>query len=155
MPDPSRTLTERTEIEDHGASRVIRSWHPNGILVKESRFKIMPDGSFLAHDVTRRWNSAGELIGSFEFVDGNGVQRDWYDNGQLAFENPMTDGKLTGLQRGWDESGYLICERFFYHGAPVSKKRYRELQQTDSTIPHYDDDAFRTVSQKRKAHGAE
>jgi antitoxin component YwqK of YwqJK toxin-antitoxin module len=65
--------------------------------------------------------------------DGNGVWRQWFDNGQLFGEIPMVDGQFTGLQRGWDDSGYLMVERFWYRGKLVSKKRYWELQNTDTS----------------------
>ena len=82
--------------------------------------------------------------------DGTGVFRQWFDNGQLFGEIPMVDGQFTGLQRGWDEGGYLLVERFWYRGKLVSKKRYRALQAVDATIPQYADEAFATIAQKRK-----
>ena len=150
MTDPSGTLIERSEIEDDGDVRIVRGWHPNGTLVKEERCKLLPDGRIVLNGLTRRWNSAGELVGSYEVVNGNGVQREWYDNGQIRFENPLVNGLLTGMSRAWDEGGYLIVERFYYRGGPVSKKRYAELQKSDSTIPKYAAAEFRTITQKRK-----
>jgi hypothetical protein len=150
MTEPSTTSIGRTEIEDKEDVRIIRHWHPNGTLVEEQHCRMLSDGRFVLDGTTRRWNSDGELIGSFELRCGTGTQRLWFDNGQLQGENPMLDGFLTGLQRAWDEGGYLLAERFFYKGAVVSKKRYRELQDTDPSIPRYGETDFRTVVQKRK-----
>jgi antitoxin component YwqK of YwqJK toxin-antitoxin module len=150
MADPSSTLIDHTTIEDSGSTRIVRGWHPNGLLVKEKRGKFLSDGRFVLHGTSSRWNSAGELIGPFDFIDGNGVASEWYDNGQLMHQVPMRDGYMTGLMRAWDEGGCLLVEKFYYRGRPVSKKRYRELQHEDKTIPQYDEADFRTIAQKRR-----
>lgn len=150
MTEPSHTSIGRTDIVDDASVRFVRHFHPNGVLVEEQRCKILFNGTCVLDGTSSKWNSNGDLIGTFDIVDGTGVQRVWYDNGQLSCENPMVDGLLTGLQRGWDEGGYLLFENFWYRGAHVSKKRYRELQDSDPRIQKYDDMEFRSVAQKRK-----
>lgn len=150
MTEPSHTSIERTEIEDVGDRRTVRHWHPNGTLVEEERSMLRPDGTPLLDGTSSRWSSNGILLGSFDMKQGTGTQYVWYDNGQLAGENPMVHGMLTGLQRGWDESGYLFFEKFWYQNRAVSKKKYRELQTRHHNIPQYLDDAFISIVHKRK-----
>ena len=150
MVEPSRTSIDRREVEEDGEYRVHRYWHPNGTLVEEGRYRINHEQSLALHGETRRWNSDGKFIGSYKLINGTGTQLVWYDNGQLFCENPLVNGTLNGLQRCWDESGYLLYEKFWYRNQIISKKRYRELQETDSTIPKYDDADFQSITQKRK-----
>jgi antitoxin component YwqK of YwqJK toxin-antitoxin module len=35
----------------------------------------------------------------------NGVERKWYENGQIASQRYFLDNKPTGLARGWLENG--------------------------------------------------
>ncbi len=150
MPDPSLPKIDQVTTEDVGDTRIVRQWHKNGRLSTELRCKRRGREFFIYHGESKQWSSDGELIGSFSMQDGTGVWRQWFDNGQLFGEIPMVDGQFTGLQRGWDESGYLMVERFWYRGKLVPKKRYRELQATDADIPQYPDEAFATIALKRK-----
>ncbi len=150
MPDPSLPKIEKVTTEDSEDVRIVRQWHKNGRLITEIRGKRRANGSFVYHGESRQWSSDGELIGSFTMQDGTGVWRQWFDNGQLFGEMPMVKGQFTGLQRGWDETGYLMVERFWYRGKLVPKKRYQKLQTTDAEIPQYPNEAFATIAQKRK-----
>lgn len=138
-------------IEDVGDLRAVRTWHENGTLIREWMYKRNHAGTFLLHGESRQWRSSGELIGSFVMEDGSGIIREWYENGTLASELTMHKGKPTGLLQVWDESGYLLGDRFFYEGKTVPKKRYREIQQTNPEIPQYPQEAFANVASKRKA----
>ncbi len=151
MPDPSRPKIVKTITEDKGDIRFIRHYHQNGQLVKEIRCKRMIGGERIAyHGKSRQWSSDGRFIGSFTLNEGTGVCREWYDNGQMARETSMVDGKITGLPRAWDEGGFLLGERFYYQFKHISNKKYRELQESDPNVPRYPDDAFENIAKKRK-----
>lgn len=51
------------------------------------------------------WNSAGSP---------EGMQRDWYPNGQLKSERSYTNGKLTGSSRRWYSNGQLKYKAMHY-----------------------------------------
>jgi antitoxin component YwqK of YwqJK toxin-antitoxin module len=153
VPDPSRTQVARTETDEVGDRRVIRHYHQNGRLVRELKGKLSePD--FVYDGESRQWSSEGDLIGSFTMSEGTGVFRDWYDNGQICSEMSMVDGKLMGLLRAWDETGYLLAEHFYCGFKRISKKKYRELQTTDPSAPQYPENAFLSITQKRKLAAA-
>jgi antitoxin component YwqK of YwqJK toxin-antitoxin module len=93
---------------------------------------------FVYHGESRQWSSTGKLIGSFTATDGTGTFREWFDNGQLFGEIPMVNGQFMGLQRGWDESGYLLVERFWYRGSSCRRSDIascRGLTQPSRSIP--------------------
>ena len=151
MPDPSRPKIAKTETEDNDDVRVIRHYHQNGQLVKELYFKWLTADRLVWHGKSTQWSSDGELIGSFTMVEGTGISREWYDNGQICCEISMVDGKIMGLLKCWDEGGYLLADKFYYGFKPISKKKYRELQANDPSVPHYPDEAFESITKKRKA----
>ena len=149
MPDPSLPQIESSTFEDNGLVRTQRKWHLNGQLIKEIRLK-QKEGEYVLDGESRQWSSDGELIGTSTFNEGTGVFRNWYDNGKLFGEMSMVAGLRTGLQRGWDETGYLLVEQFWYRNQQVSKKKYRELQAADASLPQYGPEAFQPISKKRK-----
>jgi antitoxin component YwqK of YwqJK toxin-antitoxin module len=149
MPDPSLPRIESSTFEDIGPVRIQRKWHHNGQLIKEIKLKQKGD-NYVLDGASTQWSSDGELIGTSTFNEGTGVFRDWYDNGQLFGEISIVEGLRTGLQRGWDETGYLLVEQFWYRNQQVSKKKYRELQAVDASIPQYEPEAFQPISKKRQ-----
>lgn len=45
---------------------------------------------------------------SWRFQHKNGVQREWYKNGQLKSERPYKNDKMHGTFKQWDENGKLL-----------------------------------------------
>ena len=77
----------------------------------------------------RRFHSNGEPQQEFFFNDKgirNGTQRYYHDNGQLALEVSVIDGKETGTMKRWDEKGKLVEEKKMTDGKLIegSIKRY-------------------------------
>jgi hypothetical protein len=53
----------------------------------------------------------------------------WYENGKLAEEMPMRDGKIEGLGRSWYESGFLKTELKIHDGEVVESKTWPDGQK--------------------------
>ena len=66
---------------------------------------------FTGEAVTYNW--LDELRSLATYVDGfrEGVQREWYDGGQLKSDMTVHKGRLTGATREWDEDGNLVREQ--------------------------------------------
>ena len=48
-----------------------------------------------------------------------GVFRRWYENGKLAEEIPMRDGKIEGVGRSYYESGFLKTQLEIHDGKVI------------------------------------
>ena len=56
----------------------------------------------------------------------DGLQRGWYEDGQLKYERNYKYGKEDGLNREWYENGQLQYERNYKDHELLSKKCYDE-----------------------------
>ena len=67
-----------------------------------------------------------------KYVNGKkeGVQKSWYESGQLESEKNYKDGKAEGIQKWWNEDGQLEDERNYKDGEKhgVQKSWYRSGQ---------------------------
>ena len=115
--------------QKHG---VLRTWHRNGVLASEERYRIG-----LLHGVCRQWDEAGRLLGRYKMVHGTGVQRAWHDNAQLQMAVSTVRGEFCGRNRIWLRDGALLSERFHLHGRVVSAAKYREAAARDKTLPRF------------------
>jgi len=107
-----------------------RRWHRNGQLAEE---RIYRHG--LVHGLCRQWNDAGKLLGSFQMVNGTGVQKSWHDNGRLHMEFSMVEGQFCGHGRTWLRDGTLVVEDFSLFNRKVTPAQYRRAAVTDARLP--------------------
>lgn len=65
--------------------------------------------------LNRDWYLNGQLEAEFSAVDGRrqGLYRSWHDNGQRKRELTYEAGLRQGVQKSWDENGQLISEATF------------------------------------------
>ena len=61
-----------------------------------------------------------------KFVNGNGVDKGYYENGQLRYETNYKDGIVDGLGKGWYENGQLKSEWSYKDGELISEKCWDE-----------------------------
>ena len=61
-----------------------------------------------------------------KYVNGkeDGVQKDWYDDGQLRSESNYKDGKSEGVQKWWYENGQLEFEGNYKDGKKHGKETW-------------------------------
>lgn len=107
----------------------------NGVLQAEMEVR---DG--VVEGVAKSWNDRGTLLGTYEIRNGNGVVRQWYDNGQLMSETPMVCGLFTGRGRIWWADGEIMSDDYWIRGRQVSRKRYFEACQSDPSLSNYADE---------------
>ncbi len=107
-----------------------REWHRNGQLAEEEIYR-----HGLLHGLCRQWNSDGKLLGSFQMVNGPGVQKSWHDNGRLNLEFSTVAGEFCGRGRTWLRDGTLIAENVTLFNRAVTPARYRRAAATDPRLP--------------------
>jgi len=114
----------------HGKNK---RWHENGLLAWEWNFKDgIPDG------VGNQWDLDGNLIVTYEIVNGSGIQKMWVE-AQLSFvESTWHKGKMTGRTRMYMKDGTVINEGYQFQGKMVSENQYLEECKKDATLPRYD-----------------
>lgn len=132
---PNGNLRGECSADNGKAVGTTRLWHENGTLAWECPFD-----SGLQHGLVRQWNRNGELLGEYHMDRGTGLEKQWYESGQLERESFSIAGKLCGRFRAWEEDGLLESEEYYVMGKQVSKKKYDEACKTDPTLPRYEDD---------------
>jgi len=111
-----------------------RTWHPNGRLASEEFFE-----HGLLHGLCQQWNRHGEPLGSFQMKHGTGIQREWFDNGQLQLETSTVDGKFTGRIRTWLRDGTLVSEQYAVENRNVTPAAYSIATARHPNYPRYVD----------------
>jgi len=119
-------------LRDGKRHGVVRTWHRNGGLASEERYR-----NGLLHGVCRQWNEGGELLGEFEMNRGTGIQREWHDDGRLKIEVSTVHGVFCGRNRIWLRDGTLLSDRFYLHGKQVRAEQYRAAAKADPTLPQF------------------
>ena len=68
--------------------------------------------------VQKDWYDDGQLRSESNYKDGKseGVQKWWYENGQLWTEGHYKDGKEEGVQKSWHENGVLAYTEYYKDG---------------------------------------
>ena len=68
--------------------------------------------------VQKTWFESGQLMYESNYKDGEleGVQKWWYENGQLMSKFNFKDGELEGISNGWYENGQLYSELNYKDG---------------------------------------
>ncbi|HZZ26383.1 MAG TPA: toxin-antitoxin system YwqK family antitoxin [Pirellulales bacterium] len=76
-----------------------------------------PDGASVA------WNADGKKISEVHFAHGqlDGVQQQWFPNGQLQVQKEFKGGKLNGKAIQWNDKGEKLQEQDFADGKPVKQ----------------------------------
>jgi hypothetical protein len=126
---PGIVVQEHRYVGDqlHGPQR---EFYRNGQLAEE---RIYRHG--LAHGLCRQWNADGKLLGSFQMVNGTGLQKSWHDNGQLNMEFSTVAGKFCGHGRTWLRDGTLTGEDVTLFNREVTPAQYRRAAATDPRLP--------------------
>ena len=112
-----------------------RTWHRNAKMASEEFYQ-----HGLLHGLCRQWSERGKLLGSFRMKHGTGIQREWFDDGQLRLETSTVDGKFTGRTRTWMRDGTLVFERYVIENHDVSRMEYRTAARKHPEYPNYSDD---------------
>jgi len=113
----------------HGSHR---TWHHNGKLASEEFYE-----HGVLHGLCRQWNERSKLLGSFRMNRGTGIQREWFDDGQLRLETSTVNGKFTGRTRTWMRDGTLVFERYVIENHEVSPKEYHVTARKHPEYPSY------------------
>lgn len=113
----------------HGA---YRTWHPNGRIASEEFYE---HGRL--HGSCQQWNRQGEPLGAFQMKHGTGIQREWFDNGQLQLETSTVAGKFTGRTRVWLRDGTLVSEQFAIENRNVTPAAYVAATAKHPEYPRY------------------
>jgi len=99
----------------YGKRYIIKDYYPDGILYIEYNFNT---------DIQRQWYPNGKIKGIFNIDkkhELHGLQKVWYENGNLHKEYNKKHGKKDGILRIWNEDGNIIRDEFYYNGELVDK----------------------------------
>ena len=107
-----------------------REWHRNGQLAEEEIYR-----HGLLHGLCRQWNADGKLLGSFQMVNGTGVQKSWHDNGWLHMEFSTVEGQFCGRGRTWLRDGTLIADEITLFNLKATPAQYRRAAASDARLP--------------------
>ncbi len=86
--------------------------------------------------IQKEWYENGQLKYERNFKEGkkDGIQKEWYENEQLFYEGNYKKGEFEGKQKMWDEDGQLKLEENYYTGDDPS------LQGKKDGIQIWDED---------------
>lgn len=117
----------------------------------------------LVHGSAKQFDARGRLIFESPFKHGTGTDYWCYDDGRLAEEHPLIEGKPSGCERWWSEDQKSIYSethwlngewhgikrewtrgrldrsfpQFFMRGRRISKRTYLAAARRDTTLPPY------------------
>lgn len=112
----------------HGPDRI---WYANGKLAQE----IMYDMYVPVYG--KKWDEQGNLTGWYEFIDGTGIELQWYPNGNIKLERQWVNGKTTGRCSLYWDNGHRMKDTYYLYGSKVSKKRYLNECEKKPNLPRY------------------
>jgi hypothetical protein len=133
---PNGQLAWESSFKDGKQVGLVKKWHENGA----PKWECPLDDNGLMHGIVKQWNKEGMLLGQYHTNHGTGVEKSWYENGQLERASFSIGGKLCGRFQCWYENGELVSETYYIMDKQVSKKKYIEACKTDLTLPRYRDD---------------
>src|SRR6185437_4825167 len=125
-------LREETSLLGRQLHGPRRTWHPNGRLASVAFYE---HGRL--HGLCRQWNQRGKLLGSFRMEHGTGIQREWFQNGQLQLETSTVAGKFTGRTRVWLQDGTLVAEQYAIENRNVTQAAYAAAAIKHPDYPRY------------------
>ncbi len=75
--------------------------------------------------IQKEWYSNGQLLYIHIYNNGekDGTQKYWHENGQLLYEENYNYGGKNGIQKYWHKNGQLSYEENFHYGKLNKKKR--------------------------------
>ena len=112
-------LEKEWERKSGKVEGVLREWHDNGKIARET-----PYVNGVVHGRVKQWNREGVLLGEYEMKMGQGVRRQWNENGSPSLEmEQVTSNAIKG--RVWDDLG-KAWEVFLWNGKPIAKKKFYE-----------------------------
>lgn len=68
-------------------------------------------------------------------IHGTGLQRVWYDNGQVQLELSTVLGEFTGRSRSWLADGTLLSDQVYLRGRFATVEEYRAAAKQDRLLP--------------------
>ncbi len=76
--------------------------------------------------IQKDWYENGQLRCEFNYKEGKeeGIQKEWYENGQLWYEDNYKEGKQDGIQKSWYENGQLHYKMYYKNGKLMNKQLY-------------------------------
>ena len=121
-----RIAAEEQRIADSKPA-VKETFHPNGKLKSRVNYRSKNDGGE-KHGLERWWYENGQLRWERTFENGekHGLQRYWDENGKLDFETHYENGKQNGLYRSWRENGQLWYEYCYSNGERIDMSNCQE-----------------------------
>jgi hypothetical protein len=125
-------LREESSFIGGQLHRAHRTWHHNGRLAREEFYE-----HGLLHGLCRQWNRRGKLLGLFRMKHGTGIQREWFENGQVQLELSTVAGKFTGRTRVWLQDGTLVAEQFAIENRNVTQTAYAAIAAKRPDFPRY------------------
>lgn len=88
-----------------------KSWYINGQLSYKQEYK---EGK--PFGILKRWYEDGKLMYETEFLNGTGVDRTFWGNGNLYLEVNYNEGIIDGSYKTWYSSGEMFEEKNFKKG---------------------------------------
>jgi hypothetical protein len=119
-------------MEECYTTAMRRAWTDAGVRLYEVHFEgpRVVRGQYFKPDGT---------LGA-EIIGGNGVFRDWFDDGRPAEETPYKDGLPEGMERRWHENGQLAEETPYAAGKAHGAARTWYDDGTLESVSTYRDD---------------
>ena len=166
--DEQGNLAVEYAIRDNLKHGPFRCYEPNGVVYWATTFV---DGK--KHGISRQYDEAGELIGTYRMRHGTGADLWYHAPGELSEERYVRGGKWNGYERWWLSDHTVFAEthflddvehgikrewnlrgrlrrgypQYFIQGVKVTKRDYLRACQRDSSVPVYqerDDSPERT-----------
>lgn len=95
-------------------------------LAREEYFK-----NGLRDSIYKIYDKDGKIIYSSHFKNGNGIEKDFYNNGQLYYEITTQNGYFTDTLRLFHDNGRLAAKLFFKRDSLLFKEYYsRDIADT-------------------------
>ncbi|WP_338941153.1 toxin-antitoxin system YwqK family antitoxin [Fusobacterium nucleatum] len=120
---------------------VIETYNEQGILLEKTEFKNgLRDGSSKKYfinggkvsleaifsngiqvGVQKRYYESGELLSELSYKNGkmDGIGKSYYQNGQVEMEEPYKNGERDGVIKVYDENGKLVRQATFKNGKQI------------------------------------
>ncbi len=98
----SQTRVRMELFKDQLVHGVQREWHDNG-----KPKSVAPYKKWIMHGTFKHWDKNGKLIGWYRIINGKGVRRLYYSNGQLHRELAYDFNRTHGPIRIFHENGQL------------------------------------------------
>jgi antitoxin component YwqK of YwqJK toxin-antitoxin module len=102
-----------------------RDYHENGQISREYICDSKKSGSWIL-TIISQYDSIGNLIDSLNFVDGQGLQRDFYSDGKVRNELYYPDSSFLEYEKNYSPSGNLVYKEEFTREKKKTRTEYFE-----------------------------